>query len=179
MTRVTIGQRMLSSALGERTRKELAQSFDIRGLRVMTDGLRLVIDGDCPCYLVKKRAGVLASRVAGSQRVMNRLRVVPHRRYDDGELVRAVRTALSAHEGLSSEGIAVSVHNGVVTLQGSVSSRAASCQAELAAWAVGGVVDLNNRLRVAGRNGRSGPDAASRLTVVDSLAEDPGRALTA
>jgi osmotically-inducible protein OsmY len=153
---------MLSSALGERTREELAQSFDIRDLHVMTDGLRLVIDGDAPCYLVKKRAGVLASRVVGSQRVMNRLRVVPHRRYDDRDLARAVRNALSTHEGLRNERIAVSVHHDVVTLQGSASSCAASCQAELVAWAVGGVVEINNRLRVADKDDRCCPMEPAR-----------------
>jgi len=170
---------MLPDALAKRTSLALAQSFDIRNLRVMTDGLRLVIDGDAPCYRVKKHAGMLASRVAGSQRVMNRLRVVPHRHYDDGDLAKAVRNALSANEGLGSERIEVSVHHGVVTLQGSASSCAASFQAELAAWAVGGASEINNRMRVADADDRCCPDGASQLTVNDSLTGDIGTASTA
>lgn len=138
----------LSSDPTDQVRQGLTRSFDIQGLRLTTDGVLLVIDGEVPCYRVKKRAGVAARRLVGALEVVNRLRVVPQSHRRDTELAKAVRVALENQASLANEGIAVSVCDGIVTLQGRVVSPAVRCEAESVTWAMRGVVDVENQVRV-------------------------------
>ena len=76
--------------------RALARTCDIRGLRLTRDGGLLVLDGQVPCYGVKKLAATAAAQLFGAPQVVNRLRVVPHGRRRDAELVEALRSALYA-----------------------------------------------------------------------------------
>lgn len=127
----------------------LARSFHVERLRLTMAAGTLIMEGQVPCYRLKKLAGAAAARLLGALGVVNRLRVVPQSHRHDGELLAALQAALRARPGLAVADIAVSARDGLVTLRGSVSSPAVRCEAESAAWAVGGVVDVENQLRVA------------------------------
>lgn len=65
----------------------------------------------------------------------------------DGDLKSAVIERLQTHMHTKKEDIEVDVENGVVTLEGEVSSRLAKRSAGDDAWDTPGVVDVRNQLR--------------------------------
>jgi osmotically-inducible protein OsmY len=151
-------------AATDRDCETLARIFNIEGLRLTRTTGVLVMEGQVACYRMKKLAGKAAARLAGAARVVNRLRVVPQSHRRDAELVKAVKAALCARPRLVDVGIACSACHGIVTLRGSVLSSAVRCEAESAAWAVGGMVDVENQLRVrrvSTSNGQAGGDTLS------------------
>lgn len=136
------------AAPSSRDCERLARSFQIERLRLTVTAGVLVMEGQVPCYRLKKLAGMAAARLQDALGVVNRLRVVPQSHRRDAELVETVQAALLTRPGLADADVTVSARDGVVTLRGSVPSLAARCEAELAAWAVGGAVDVENQLRV-------------------------------
>ncbi len=145
--------------LTERGRRTLARSFDIEGLRLTKTADVLVLEGQVPCYRMKKLAGAAVARVLGALPVANRLRVVPQSHRSDEELADAVRAGLRLRPGLTDASIVVSASHGVLTLRGSVACPGGRCEAESAAWAVGGLVDVDNQLlveRLLAGNGHAG-----------------------
>ena len=75
------------------------------------------------------------------------------------ELVDAIRAGLRLSPGLRDASIVVSASHGIVTLRGSVACTGGRGEAESAAWAVGGVVDVDNQLlveRLLAANGHAG-----------------------
>jgi len=136
------------AALTEGEVESLARAYDITGLRITVAGGVPVVEGEVPCYRMKRLAAEEAARLLGAAHVINRLRVVPQGYRPDRELSEAVRAALDSDRTLVEEAIGFSVCDGVVALEGSVSSSAVRCQAEAIVWAVGGVRDVENRLRV-------------------------------
>jgi osmotically-inducible protein OsmY len=142
--------------VGERNTETLARTFDIEGLRLTQTVGALVMDGRVPSYRMKKLAGQAVDRLLGGAYVVNRLRVAPYNHRRDAELGEAVRAALAACSQPAGRSIVVSTEHGIVVLQGSICCSACRSQAEAAAWAVGGVVDVANRLRVARSAARHG-----------------------
>jgi hypothetical protein len=132
----------------ERTFEILAGSFEIDRFRLTKTAVGLVMEGYVPSYRMKKLAGLEAVRLLRAPHVVNRLRVVPQNHRRDTELVEAVQAALVACSHAGEHRIAILTQNGVVILQGIVCCSPCRSQAEAAAWAVGGVVDVVNRLRV-------------------------------
>lgn len=135
------------AALTEGEVESMAHAYDITGLRITVAGGVPVIEGEVPCYRMKRLAADEAARLLGAARVINRLRVVPQGYRPDRELAEALRAALDSDPGLAEEDIGFAVCDGIVSLEGSVSSPAVRCQAEAIVWAVGGVRDVENRLR--------------------------------
>ncbi len=151
--------RPLSTTLSDRDYETLARSFEVEGLRLTTTAGVLVMEGRVPCYSIKRLAGKTAARLFGASRVVNRLRVVPQSHRGDQELVDAVRAGLRLSPALTDASIVVSASHGIVTLRGSVACPGGRCEAESAAWAVGGVVDVDNQLlieRLLAGNGHAG-----------------------
>ncbi len=136
------------AALTSRDREALARSFDIAGLRLTMTASALVMEGQVSCYRMKKLAGKATARLPGAVRVVNRLRVVPQRHRRDPEVVEAVRVALRASSSLADANITVSAHDGIVALRGDVFSAGVRCEAEVVAWAVCGVMDVEDQLRL-------------------------------
>ena len=137
----------------------LARSFEVEGLRLTRTADVLVMEGLVPCYSIKRLAGKTAAQLFGAARVVNRLRVVPQSHRGDEELVDAIRAGLRLSPGLTDASIVVSASHGIVTLRGSVACTGGRGEAESAAWAVGGVVDVDNQLLVERQlavNGRAG-----------------------
>ena len=149
----------LSATLSLHEVETLARSFEVEGLRLTRTAGVLVMEGRVPCYSIKRLAGKTAARLFGAARVVNRLRVVPQSHRGDEELVDAVRAGLRLRPGLTDASIVVSASHGIVTLRGSVACPGGRCEAESAAWAVGGVVDVDNQLlveRLLAANGHAG-----------------------
>ena len=138
----------MSATLSLHAVETLARSFEVEGLRLTRTAGVLVMEGLVPCYSIKRLAGKTAARLFGASRVVNRLRVVPQSHRGDEELVDAVRAGLRLHPGLTDASIVVSASHGIVILRGSVTWPGGRCEAESAAWAVGGVVDVDNQLLV-------------------------------
>ena len=149
----------LSTTLPIHEVETLAHSFEVEGLRLTRTAGVLVMEGRVPCYSIKRLAGKTAARLFGAARVVNRLRVVPQSHRGDEELVDAVRAGLRLRPGLTDASIVVSASHGIVTLRGSVACPGGRGEAESAAWAVGGIVDVDNQLlveRLLAVNGHAG-----------------------
>ncbi len=138
----------LSTTLSLHEVERLARSFEVEGLRLTRTAGVLVMEGRVPSYSIKRLAGKTAARLSGAARVVNRLRVVPQSHRADDELADAVRAGLRLRPSLRDASTVVSASHGIVTLRGSVACPGDRCEAESAAWAVGGLVDVDNQLRV-------------------------------
>jgi osmotically-inducible protein OsmY len=136
------------TAVRVRAAETLARSFDIDRLHLTKTAGALVVEGQVPSYRLKKLAGTEAARLFGAAHVVNRLRVVPQSHRQDSELVAAVLAALDACARAERRSVLVSTQDGIVILHGHVCCSDCRSLAEAAAWAVGGVVDVANRLRV-------------------------------
>ena len=139
-----------------RRRDSLARAFEVEELRVTAAPGRLAIEGSVPSYQLKKQAGQAAARLFGITNVVNLLRVVPERRRPDDDLLQAVQAALARCKPLARTRLDVSARQGVVLLRGRVRSRAARCEAERRVWAVAGINNVRNSLRVSGTSAHKG-----------------------
>ena len=92
----------------------------------------------------------------------------------DEDIKRDVETALFYDDAVSSLGIDVSVHDGVVTLNGTVSSELNKRLAEEDAWKVGGVRGVQNSLVV---HETPTPSRAAGQDVVPAKPPEPGYGL--
>ena len=138
----------MSATLSLHAVETLARSFEVEGLRLTRTAGVLIMEGLVPCYSIKRLAGKTAARLFGASRVVNRLRVVPQSHRGDKALADAVRAGLRLRPGLADASIVVSASHGIVILRGSVACPSGRCEAESAAWAVGGAVDVDNQLLV-------------------------------
>lgn len=131
----------------------------------------LVLEGDTQNIAAKKLALEVAASTLGVTGIVDRLRVVPARRMGDAEVCDHLRNRLvgelafedytiraglgrcleTVREPLSEDGagvIEVSVENGVVTLEGRVSSLSHKSLAGALAWWVPGSRDVINGIEV-------------------------------
>jgi osmotically-inducible protein OsmY len=131
----------------------------------------LVLEGELPSIAAKKLALRHAAAVRGVPAIIDRLRITPSKRMADGEIRDHVRDALVQEPALDQCGIRtehsgdwqvfkqptatpfcsidVAVADGVVTLNGQVSSLSQKRLAGVLAWWVPGSRDLINGLEVA------------------------------
>ncbi|MEO5700195.1 MAG: BON domain-containing protein [Casimicrobiaceae bacterium] len=96
----------------------------------------------------KRVAGVLAWWTPGCCDVANALMLDPPERDNDEEVVEALSLVFEMDPDLDGEQIGVGAHNGVVTLEGFVSSDVQRRRAELDAWALFGVSRVVNHIDV-------------------------------
>jgi osmotically-inducible protein OsmY len=89
----------------------------------------------------------------------------------DKAMVEAVRLAIHRNPRMRCLETLVQVHEGIVTLAGTVSNLRARQEAERDARHVVGVYDVHNLLKI--RPERLVPDADIRLTILAALARDP------
>lgn len=130
----------------------------------------LTIEGEVEHIMAKKRALEVAAAVSGVDRIIDRLRLVPASRMQDGEIRDHVCNALLAENYLGTSAIwaivkgkaevvreadqdmdgniDVEVKDGVVVLNGAVSSLSAKRLAGVLAWWVPGTRDVVNGLEV-------------------------------
>jgi osmotically-inducible protein OsmY len=149
----------------------------------LSDGV-LTIEGEVEHIVAKKRALEVAAAVPGVGGIVDRIRLVPAMRMEDGEIRDHVCTTLLAENLLASSAIwaivkgkpevvretdesigsiDVEVTDGVVVLNGAVSSLSAKRLAGVLAWWVPGSRDVINGLDV------SPPEEDNDDEVVDAV----------
>jgi len=98
----------------------------------------------------RRLAEVRAWWTGGCELVENHLKVVPPERETDGELTDAIRMVLEMDPLVHADQVHVRVHDGVVTLEGSVPSKEEKKLAVLDAWYVPGVHEVADRISARG-----------------------------
>jgi osmotically-inducible protein OsmY len=145
-----------------------ARTLGIDGLRVFMLGSVAHIEGTAPSVRHKRAAAELIGPLTGASHVVNRLRVAPREVRSDSAIGQRLRTAFEEAPEVDAATVQPEVNHGVVELRGIVSSLYALCAAERAAWSVGGVAGVANRLRVAGTD--VSPDDLARQLEADLCA---------
>jgi osmotically-inducible protein OsmY len=145
-----------------------ARALGIDGLRIIMAGGAVHIEGTAPSYRHKRSAAELIGLMMGASSVVNGLRVAPREVSSDHAIARRLATAFEGAPEVDATTIELEVNHGVVELRGIVSSLFALCAAERAAWSVGGVAGVANRLRVAGT--AASPEELARQLEVDLCA---------
>jgi len=152
----------------ESAMEALARALGIDGLRIIMAGGAVHIEGTAPSYRHKRSAAELIGLMMGASSVVNGLRVAPREVSSDHAIARRLATAFEGAPEVDATTIELEVNHGVVELRGIVSSLYALCAAERAAWSVGGVAGVANRLRVAGTD--VSPDDLARQLEADLCA---------
>ena len=112
------------------------------------ESLSLLIEGTVERVSQKKRALLKAMVLAGSEGVIDRLKVRPASAMSDAEIMKHLLDALDGEPTLKSCGVKVEVRDGVVDLEGEVSSLSHKRLAGVLAWWVPGSVDVINSIEV-------------------------------
>ena len=137
------------SAALESAAEAAARTLGIEGLRVFMAGGVPHIEGTVPSLQHKRAAAELIGLSTGTDHVVNRLRVAPREACSDRVVGRRVRAAVEEVLDVGAATVRLEIRDGVVELRGTVGWLSARYAAERAAWSVGGVVNVVNRLRAA------------------------------
>lgn len=162
-------------------------------LQLEFDAGVLTMDGEVEHIMAKKRALEVAAAVPGVERIVDRLRLVPAAQMQDGEIRDHVCNALLAENLLGScavwavvkgkpevvreadqdvdGSIDVEVNNGIVVLNGAVSSLTAKRLAGVLAWWVPGSRDVVNGIEVVPSEEDSDDEVVDAIRLV--LEKDP------
>jgi hyperosmotically inducible protein len=146
-----------SSAVEQKVHKELVTLpyygvFDNLAFKVEGDTVTLL--GQVVRPTTKSDAAARVAKVAGVERVVNNIEVLPLSSFDDSIRIRTYRAVFS-RGGLyryamgSNPSVHIIVDNGRVTLEGVVSNKMDSQLAYMAASGVPGVFSVTNNLRLA------------------------------
>jgi osmotically-inducible protein OsmY len=127
------------------------------------DGGSIVMEGMVASVALKKRALLLAMGMQGVAGVVDRLRVRPSVHMSDDEIRDHMTDALTQESSLSGLGISVEVRDGVVDLEGRVSSLSHKRLAGVLAWWVPGSLDVINSIEV------NPPEADTDDELIDAI----------
>ncbi len=108
----------------------------------------VTLTGTVGSLATKRLAGVIAWWIPGVVDVRNQLTVTPPEEDSDAEIRESVITALDKDPLVDHTRIAVGVHDGVVTLRGTVPSDVERECAEEDCWAIWGVREVHNHIAV-------------------------------
>jgi osmotically-inducible protein OsmY len=108
----------------------------------------VTLNGEVVSLSHKRLAGVLAWWIPGTRDVVNGMEVVPDEVDNDSEIVDAVRLVLEKDPLVQAGQVSVRAENRVVTLEGAVANNMIKEAAELDAWFVFGVDNVDNKLEV-------------------------------
>ena len=133
-----------------------------------SDGIVTLV-GSVPNVSARQYAEREAKKIAGVRGVVNELFVAPSFRVD-ADITQDVRQRLITSASTSSDALRVTVHQGIVMLEGTVASWAERQEAGLLAGEVRGVKDVTNKLVVQYPHTR--PDAEIQRDVATTLAHD-------
>jgi osmotically-inducible protein OsmY len=111
------------------------------------DGV-VTLEGTVISLSHKRLVGVLAWWTPGCRDVVNSLEVVPPEEDNDGEIIDALGLVYEVDPVVRHDLINISCHDGVVTLSGAVATEAERARAELDAWALFAVDEVDNRIEV-------------------------------
>ncbi|MDA8140858.1 MAG: BON domain-containing protein [Desulfobacteraceae bacterium] len=115
---------------------------------VAVHGGEVMLTGKAQSNAQKQAAGVLAGEVSGVVAVNNQIMVDDPSTRPDAQILKDVQTNLRLDVYLAEEPIQASVKNGVVTLEGFVSSPYLIERARADVYIIRNVVDLRNQLQV-------------------------------
>ena len=133
-----------------------------------SDGIVTLV-GSVPNVSARQYADREAKKIAGVRGVVNELFVTPSFRADT-DIAQDVRQRLRTSASIASDALRVTVHQGSVTLEGTVASWAERQEAGLLAGEVRGVRAVTNMLVVQYPNTR--PDAEIQHDVATTLTRD-------
>ena len=108
----------------------------------------VTLNGEVMSLTHKRLAGVLAWWIPGTRDVVNGMEVLPDQVDNDDEIVDAVRLVLERDPLVEAGRVSVRAENRVVTLEGAVPNEMIKEAAELDAWFVFGVDNVDNKLEV-------------------------------
>jgi osmotically-inducible protein OsmY len=143
--------------------------LDIRDLSVKASYGHVTLNGSVPTYAQKKIAGEDARNVVGVAWVTNDLTVKSIRRSDDA-IRRDILSDFSSDETLWNQNLVVSVHDGIVTLSGTVDSPYDKEHADAVASRTRGVREVNDNIVV--NWGQEYRDLEVYTRVVNRIASD-------
>lgn len=149
-----------------RTELRISDAVDARYIDIAVRYGTVELTGQVDHLLACERAAEIARSVAGVRSVVNRLDILAPS-VTDSDILRAVSAALARDPALARDEVAPTVAAGVVTLTGSVDSRAERRIAGRAAREVRGVQEVIDRLAVNAPVRRS--DAEIRADVRERL----------
>ena len=109
----------------------------------------VTIDGKVISLSHKRMIECIAWWTPGCRDVVNRLDVVPAEEDNDDELADAVRLVFEMDPLVHADQIGIRAERGVVTLAGLLQRDEERRMAEMDAWSVNGVTDVQNRIQVA------------------------------
>lgn len=131
-----------------------------------------VLMGTVDTLRAKRAAEAEAQNVLGVRSVRSRLRVQPAETREDDAVAQDIREAIERSPELATDQVTVRVDGGVAYLSGEVDSQYLKAQAEAAAAAVPGVVDIQNDVD-APAGGAAKSDREIRENIESSLAWEP------
>ncbi len=111
----------------------------------------------------KRQVGEIASQVEGIRDVVNMLRVTPLPVMDDRSLEKHIRRTLSRNPRIEDAGISVEVLSGRVYLSGFVKTADEKRLIENEIWAVPGITNITNRIKVLSAPFRSEAQCAGEI----------------
>lgn len=129
---------------------EWNQSTADADIDVSVDTGNVILKGTVDAYWRKFRAQQLASDVRGVISVDNKITVVPTEKVTDEVIAKDVIKAIDRSFSVDVNDVDVKVENGIVTLSGLVPDRATQLVALACAENTFGVLDVEDRLVVAG-----------------------------
>lgn len=144
------GEELGDGAIRDRLTATLVREPALMGcpIEVEVDGGVIILNGEVASLAHKRLAGVLAWWAPGCRDVVNGLEVNPPMADNDGELADAVALVLERDPFIKADQIRVTARNGTVMLHGTVANDVLKQQAEMDAWYVFGVDEVDNRLEV-------------------------------
>ncbi len=147
-------------ALRENVLTALGWSPDLDAGRIeaRVDGGRVTLSGVVDAFWKKALTEELVKNLRGVLDVENHLAVAAAHDVMDQGIAQSIQAALERNALVDASRITVEVHDGIVTLSGTVDSPAAARMVYLAATYTPGVLDVRNRLIVA----RAAPMVRSR-----------------
>lgn len=115
-------------------------------VHVMSRGGKVTLIGNVDSSLKKSAALELARSTKGVSSVENKIEVSGSFQRSDTEIGNLIRLKVSKMTLVGKEFISVQVENGVVKLDGAVSSKQKKAQAASFAWELSGTVDCQNHI---------------------------------
>jgi osmotically-inducible protein OsmY len=144
------------SGAGRRTDTEIAESAlnAVKARSAPLDSIKVIVkngwvtlEGEVDYYFQKQEAERAIAPLAGVKGVTNNIRVRP-RPVNQEEIKKQIEEALVRSARLDAQNITVRIEGSKAILEGSVRSWAEREEAENAAWAVPGILEVENNLRI-------------------------------
>ncbi len=140
-------------------------------IRINMEGGSIVMEGLVEGIANKKKAVLEAMGMAGTDGVIDRLKVRPSKAMSDAEIKDHLTDAFSSEPTLSGQTIEIDVKDGVIDIEGTVGSLSHKRLAGVLAWWVPGSMDVINSLEVAPPEADSDEELKEALELI--LEKDP------